>query len=418
MGFFIMRTQFSIFISVFIAWSLHVSAQTQPEWTNVQRASISSSYYFGIGISQISLDESDTRAFLEFSRNVEVKVKSVFQREVSEQGNDFSEMTNISMEMISDVSLKGISITERYIDSSAGTFFSLIRYRKTEYDSLIQFQVEREIVLMRLRNKMAEEKKQEEIRAQKAFNQLTEEEKKEELRAKHVQLTIEQQRIQQQEMEDALRRKVYGEFLRSAPPEKAVSFRNGEVSNEESSLMLKGGLAPLQHAGVMYAARTGMFELSGTALFRNKKFSQQEAHLKIQVLPRVGEFTTTSLAIGAVQAVGLIADSGYQFKRSKYSLFVSGNVTVPQYYYSTLSFYGDKRKISIGVTSFPFYEQFKNHFGFILEMNSILDKDFRNARGNAFVMNTGIRLQSSDTFSTQLVFEDYEYLNLMLEFQF
>lgn len=393
-------------------------SQTRPDWTNIQKNAIGPGYYYGIGISHISLEESDTRAFLEFSRHVEVKVKSVFQREVSEEGKDFSESTNITTELISDVSLKGIAITERFVDSTASMYFSLIQYRTSEYDSLIQFQIEREIVLMKLRNKMVEEKKQEEIRLQKKLNQLTEEKEIEELRAKDVQLTIEQQRRLQQEQEEALHRKIYGEFLRSAPPEKVVSFRNGEVSNEESSLMLKGGLAPLEHAGIMYAARTGVFELSGTALFRHKKFAQQEAHLKIQVLPRVGEFTKTSIAVGVVQAIGMIADSGYQFKRSKYSLFVAGNITVPKYYYSTFSFYGDKRKIGIGITSFPFYDQFKNHLGFMIEMNSILDKDFRNSKGNAFVVNGGIRLQASDTFSTQLVFEEYEQLFLMFEFQF
>jgi len=161
-----------------------------------------------------------------------------------------------------------------------------------------------------------------------------------------------------------------------------------------------------------------MFEFSANAIFRHKKLEQQEAFLKIQILPRVGEFSKTSLALGAVQAVALIADSGYKFKRSKYSFFIAGNITIPEYSYSTLSFYGDKRKISIGMTTFPFYEQFKNHLGFVLEANSIFDKDFRNGKGNAFVINGGIRLQGSDTFSTQLVYEDYEQINLMFEFQF
>ncbi|MCK9408095.1 MAG: hypothetical protein M0R68_03075 [Bacteroidetes bacterium] len=418
MGFFIMKLRNLTAVSLFFCVSTILFAQLRPEWTNVQKKSIGSGYYYGIGMSQVSTEEADTRAFIEFSRNVEVKVKSVFQREVSEQGKEFSDATTISTELISDVSLKGIAVIERHVDTTVNTFYSLIRYRKTEYDSLIQFQIEREVVLMKVRNKMVEEKRQEELRSQKVQNRLEEEKNKEELRAKQERLTIEQKRRQQQDQEEELLRKVYGEFLTSAPPEKVISFRNGEISNEESSLMLKGGLSPFQLNGVMYAVRTGMFEIGATALFWRKKFVQQEASLKIQVLPRVGEFTRTSLSVGAVQAVGLIADSGYQFKRSKYSIFVAGNVTMPGYSYSTFSFYGDKRKISIGITTFPFYEQFKNHFGFILEMNSILDKDFRNEKGNAFVVNGGVRLQANDTFSTQLVYEDYNRLELIFEFQF
>ncbi|MFA5833038.1 MAG: hypothetical protein WDA22_06130 [Bacteroidota bacterium] len=405
-------------LSVIVVGTLFTAAQQKPEWTNTQKNSIGSGFYYGIGVSQQSSDEADTRAFIEFARNVEVKVKSLFQSEVSEEGKEFSDRTKLSTEMISDVSLKGISITERYHDSSSTTHFSLIQYRISQYDSLIQFQIEREIVLMKVRNKMEEEKRQEELRTQKAKNQFEEERHKEDLRTKQEQLSIEKKRQQQKDQEAELHKKMFGEFLKSAPPEKVISFRNGEISNKESSIMVKGGLSPFQLSGVMYAVRAAMFEFSANAIFRQKKLAQQEAFAKIQVLPRVGEFSKTSLALGAVQAVALIADSGYKFKRSKYSFFIAGNITIPEYSYSTISFYGDKRKISAGVTTFPLYEQFKNHLGFVVEMNTIFDKEFRNSKGNAFVVNAGIRLQGSDTFSTQLVYEDYEQLNLIFEFQF
>ena len=418
MGFFIMMTILPRILSVFVLSVCFLHAQNKPEWTNTQKSSIGSGYYYGIGTSQVSSDEADTKAFLEFVRNVEIKVKSTFQREVNEEGKDFSDQTHISTEMVSDVSLKGISITERFKDTTSRVYFSLIQYRISQYDSIVQFEIDREIVLMKVRNKMIEEKRQEELRSQKVKNQQEEEGKKEELRAKQVQLTFEQQRQHQKVQEEDLHRIMFGEFLKCAPPEKVITFRNAEISNEESSLMLKGGLTPLQFKGGMYALRMAMFEIAGSALFRNKKFEQQEGSVKIQLLPRVGEFSKTSLAIGAVQAIGLIADSGYQFKRSTYSGFISGNLTLPEYLYSTFSFYGDKRKISIGVTSFPFFPQFKNHLGFVLELNSIFDKEFRNEKGNAFVVNAGIRLQGSDTFSTQLTFEDYSSLNLIFEFQF
>lgn len=398
--------------------SIIAYSQEKPEWTNTLKNTIGPGYYYGIGSSQVSLDESDTRAFLEFSRMVEVKVKSLIQREVSEEGEEFSERTNISTQLISDVSLKGISITERYADTVTKTFYSLILYSVSEYDSLVLSQIEREIALMKFRNKMEEERKQEELRVQKVMNKLEEEKKQEVLRAKQEQISIEQKKQHQKELEADLYRKIYGEFLSSAPPEKIISSRHAEVSNGENSLMVKGGLGPLQFNGALYAVRSAMFEIGGMAKFQKKKFAQQEAYLKIQVLPRVGEFSKTSLAIGAVQSVGLIADSGYQFKRSKYSLFLTGNVTIPEYYYSTFSVYGDKRKVSAGMTSFPFYEQFKNHLGFVIEFNSIFDKEFRNIKGNSFIVNGGLRLQGSDRFSTLLVYEDYEQFNLILEFQF
>ncbi len=418
MGFFIIMKRYSIILSAFFCHTFFLSAQTKPEWANTQKNTISSSFYYGIGYSQISSDEADTRAFIEFSRNVELKVKSIFQQQVTEEGKDFFERTNISTELISDVSLKGIAITERFADTTSKMFYSLIQYRKTEYDSMMLFQIEREVVLIKVRNKMIEEKRQEEIRSEKIKNLQEEDRKKEELRAKQEEITIEKKRQQQKEQEAELHKKMYGEFLKTSPPEKVVSLRNGEISNGENSLMLKAGLAPLRFNGGFYARRLWVFELGGNAISRNGKLNQQEGFLKIQILPRVGEFSKTSLSIGAVQAIGLIADSGYSFNRSKYSLFVAGNISIPEYEYSTFSFYGDKRKISVGVTTNPFYSQFKHHLGFILEANTVFDKDFRNSKGNTFVINGGIRVQASEFLSTQLVYEDYEQLNLTLEFQF
>ncbi len=418
MGFFIMTSRIQNIFSLFVIGSSLLFMQTRPEWTNTQKNSIGRGYYFGIGSSSQSSDEADTRAFIEFSRNVEVKVKSIFQREVSEEGKNFSDKTTVSTEMISDVSLKGIGITERYSDTTGRMFYSLIQYRITEYDSIVQYQISREIALMKVRNQMIEEKRQEELRSQKANNQLEEEKKKEELRTKQEQLTLDQKRQKQEEQEAALHAKMFGDFLSRAVPEKAVTFRNGEISNGENTIVIRGGLTPLEFNGAMAAFRLAMFELSGTAIFTERKFRRQEAHLKIQIIPHVGEKTRTSLSIGAVQAVAQIADSGYHFKRSKYSLFAAGNITVPEYLYTTFSFYGDKRMVCIGATSFPFYPQFKNHFGFVIEANTVFDRDFRNSRGNTFVVNAGVRLQGSDKFSTQITFEDYEQIHVTLEFQF
>lgn len=390
---------------------LSTAAQVRPEWTDLQRNAVGPGYYYGVGISPASFDESDTRAFIEFARNVEVKVKSTFQREVSEQEKEFSDATTISMQLVSDMSLKGVAITERFVDTTQQIFYSLIRYRTFEYDSLIQSEIEREVALMKVRNRMEVEKRQEELRMQQSLNQLAEERKKEELRAKREEMSLEEQ-------EASLKRKVFGEFLDTAPPEKIVTLRNGELSTGESSLLLSGGFSPFSLKEAMYAAHTGFMEISGTVQMRGKKIDRQEARVKLQILPGVGEFTRTSLAFGVVQAVPIIADSGYDFKRSRYSLFVAGNVTVPQYYYSTFSFYGDKRLAGLGVTTFPFYEQFKTHVGFMLELKGTFDGQFRNRKGNFFVMNAGIRLQGSETFSTQLAFEDHEEFHLTLEFQF
>lgn len=412
-----MKYKTNLFLLI-ISFARIAASQVQPQWVVQQRIDQPTVYYHGIGVSKISPDDADARALISFGQNVEVKVKSIFQREVSEQGQEFSEKTRITEELVSDVSLKGIGITERYADTTTKSFYSLIQYRKTEYDSLITKEIEREIVLMKARNRMMEEKRAEELRAEKAKNLQEEERKKEELRVQQTEIELKRKEQLQEEQRKELYKKIYGEFLERALPEKVVSFRNGEIAHETSSLMVHGGVGPVQFNGGFYAIRLAVFELSGHAVFQDGKFDQQEGFVKVQLLPGVGEFTRTSLAIGVSQAVGLIADSGYSFKRSKYSFFVAANYTNPEWEYTTVSAFGDKRRISFGATSFPFFEQFKNHLGFMLEANLFIDKDFRNKYGDSFVVNGGIRLQASDTFVTQFAYENNEQFTISLEFQF
>ncbi|MBI2429739.1 MAG: hypothetical protein HYV29_13275 [Ignavibacteriales bacterium] len=412
-----MKSNTNLFL-LFILSTFSLFGQEQPLWVRQQKIESPSLYYYGIGVSKISFDDADARALILFGQNVEIKVKSIFQREVTEEGKEFSEKTNVTEELVSEVSLKGIAISERYADTTAKSFFSLIQYRKTEYDSLITKEIEREILLMKARNKMTEEKRTEALRAEKAKNLQEEEKKKEQLRAQQTDLELKRTEQIQEEQRKELYKKIYGEFLEHALPEKVVTLRNGEIAHETSSLMIKVGVGPVQFKGGYYAFRIAVFEVSGNAIFRDKKFNQQEGFVKVQLLPGVGEFTKTSLAIGVSQAVGLIADSGYSFKRSKYSFFVAANYTDPEWEYTTISAFGDKRRISIGATSFPFFEQFKNHLGFMLEANVYLDKDFRNKYGDSFVINGGIRLQANDSFVTQFAYENNEQFTLSLEFQF
>jgi len=413
-----MKTIQYFFLLFFIVAVQEMQSQEKPQWVVQQKIESQSDSYYGIGISQTSANDADARALIAFGQNVEVKVKSIFQREVTEEGKDFSENTKVTAELVSDVSLKGISITERYADTTAKTFYSLISYRKSEYDSLVTYEIQREILLMKARNKMTEEKREEELRAQKTKNLQEEEGKKESLRAQKTQIELKKQEQRQEEERKELCKKLYGEFLKEAPPEKIVSVRNAEIAHGTSVLLVKGGIAPLQFNGGYYALRFAMFEISGNAIFRDGKFNQQEAFAKIQILPGVGEFSKTSLAIGASQAVGMIIDSSYKFKRSKYSFFAAFNYTDPQWEYSTISVFADKRKAAIGLTTFPFYSQFKTHLGFVIEANAVFDKDFRNRYGDPIVVNGGVRLQANEDFSTQFAYENNEQFVLTFEFQF
>ena len=390
-------------------------SQEKPFWVANRTVKNSELYYFGIGSSKESFAESDAKARLEFAMNVEVKVKGVFQQEIKEEGEDFYNKTKISNELVSNVSLKGITITSRYSDT---VYYSLIQYRKTEYDSLVKLGIQQEVELIKERNKAEEEKKKEEIRAQRVKDSLALVQKQVELKAANEKMVIEEQEHLQELKQVELRKKLYGEFLLLSPPEKVVTLRNGEITHGSTAVAAKMGLGPFQVRGLYAAYSVWKFEISANSVWKNKEVDQQEAFFKIQILPGVGEYYKTTLAIGASQAVGLISDSGYSFERSKYSFFISGNVAVPELYYSYISFYGDKRKIAVGINSHPFFKTFKNHIGFMLDIHIIPDKDFRDIYGDAFMIQGGIRLHASENLSTLFAYEGHERFMLTLEFQF
>jgi len=349
---------------------------------------------------------------------VEVRVRSIFQREVSEEGRSFSDRTSVSAELVSDVSLKGISVSERYIDTASHRYFSLVRYRKTEYDSLITYEIQREILLMKARNKMVEEKREEELRAQKTLHQQDEDRRKEELRRQQAHLEMEKEEQRQEEERRTLYRTLYGEFLDAGPTQRVVTMRNGEVSRAGRTLMVKGNLNPLAPAEAFYAFRLAMFELSAGVQVRAKKVQRQEASLRVQLLPGVGELTRTTLSIGVSQGVASIADSGYSFDRSVFSFFAAGDYTDPGWNFTTLSFYADRRYAAVGAVSFPFYKQFKDHVGFMLEAKYVFMDGFRDERGAAFELNAGFMLRAGPGFATTLSFEDHRRIALAFEFEF
>lgn len=194
-----------------------------------------------------------------FGQNVEVKVKNIFHREVSEEGKDFSERTKVTEELVSDVSLKGIGMTERYADAALKLFHSLVRYRKTEYDSLIAKEIEREILLMITRNRMEEEKRAEELRAEKARNIQEEEKQKENVRAQQTRIELQREVHRQSELRKELYKTVNDEFLDHVLPKKVVTLRNGEIAHETSSLMIKGGISPAQ--SFRHSETNGVFRL-------------------------------------------------------------------------------------------------------------------------------------------------------------
>lgn len=404
-------------ISLFISTVLYTNllSQEQPSWVKQNTIDDARNYYFGIGISDSSFADADLKARIQFAMNVEIKVKSIFEQEIKETNDQYSNHTKVTNQLISDVSLKGITVSARYSDS---LYYSLIQYKKDDYDSLIASEIRRELERQKAKNLIEEERRSEEIRTQKVKDSLALIQQHENLKKQKEQLALEAKQKEYEEQEREFRKKQYGEFLSQLPPEKVVTLRNGELTHGTTSFALKMSVKPFTARRAYAAFRLWQFEISSDVVLNESKIWQGELFGKIQILPGIGEYYKTTLAIGISQAAGKLNGSAIPKGKWKYSFFLSGNVTLPHFAYSHISFYGDKRKFAVGINSYPFYSLFKNHIGFVLDLHYIPDADFRDIYGDPVMLQGGIRLAASEKMSTLFAYEGNERFFLTLELAF
>jgi hypothetical protein len=392
-----------------------IFGQDRPLWVETGTIPWTEKCYFGIGISKSSFDESDARARVQFALDVSTRVSAVFKHEVREDGMELTSRTEVQSDVVAEEVLRGVRITARYADT---LYYSLIRYGRAEYDSLLADETRHEVEQTRLKTLLAEEKRVEDLRARHVEDSLKTVEdamqiaaQKEELERREAQIALERQ-------EKGVQAAEFGEFVALDPPEKVVTLRNAELVHGSSAISLAAAISPLAFQRGYWALRVWQIELSAQAAFREGRVQQQEAFAKVQVLPHVGGFLQTTLSIGLVQAMGTIRESGFSLERSKYSLFVAGNLTVPRFAHSYISVYLDKRMFAFGINAYPLYSLFQNHIGFICDVHTILDQEFGDRFGDPVYVQCGIRLHADESLSTVIAYEGNESLVLTFEFEF
>jgi len=94
-------------------------------------------YYYGIGQSKKSQQDADLKARQEFILNVEVRVESVFKDKIQEHKQKSTETSSWSVSQVSEISLRGITITERYQEHIEKVIFNVIPKTTTIYYSVL-----------------------------------------------------------------------------------------------------------------------------------------------------------------------------------------------------------------------------------------------------------------------------------------
>jgi len=396
-----MKTILTLLFVVFLALPAGGQIVQKPEWVKQFQEGKgpldATDYYVGVGSSKTTQDEANARARQEFGLNVEAHVQTVITREIQETEKRLTDEYSSSARVVSDVVFRGISVTERFEDKDDNAFYALIKIQKSVYDTLLVNEIRRD------------------LERKKAENRVREEKRAEELRSLQAELDLKKKEEETRRLEIETERKVYEEFFRQRPPGQVVDARNAEIAKELNTVGMRFGLSPFAIQSGYYILSLSRFEVSAQAYFQEKVLQREQAAIKIQMLEQAGEFYKTSLAFGVLGYGEASSLKALDTTKPKYSFLLTGNVALPNAWYSYASFHVDGSKLSIGIINYPLQRHFKEAISLVLQMDYVWNKDWRNRFGDALMVQGGIRFRASDTFSTSFCYENHESIVCSIE---
>jgi len=399
---------FLFFVLLISSIVIFAEPKEAPEWVQRYKQGQAiknyTNYYFGIGVSEKSKKDADNEALLEFGRNIETKVRSEIKNQLQEKSGKVSEFTSKSVEISSDIGLKGIAVTNRFEED--GIYYSLIQYEREEFNRILKEEIQRDIE----RKWMEFEKKKEE-------SKLKEEKQREQIRKDKEKGKIKKSKDKvKKQLMDYLKKK-HAEFFSSPPPFNVISFQNGELIPKKMEIGAKAGIAPLTFEAINFSCKYWLLQFTTRSTFYDNKHDRQEFLLKYQILPNTGSFYKISVSFGAVGYMVNLRDEKF-FEKQKYSPFLAGNITIPNLHFTYASFYGDAFKVAVGVNNYFLYSQLKDRLSAIIELNYIFDEDFQNEDRDDFVFQAGLRFKTTENVITTLSFEDNELIVFSVDVEF
>lgn len=397
-------------VALGISSSLLAQDIQKPDWVNRFQLGLSMrdtmDSYSGIGVSVSTQDEADAKARQEFALNIEARVQNEISRSVQETENALRDEYAATAKVSSDVVLRGVSITARYEDRVLKQFYALVQVPKSTFDTLLVSEIRRDCERKKAESRINEEKRAEELRSRQA----------------ELELRKREEETGRQEIE--LEKKQYEDFFKLTPPEEVIDLRNGEIARKGWTLILKSALSPFDVQSAHFKLAMWRFELSGNAYMQTQRFlksdmlQREQAALKVQLLDHAGQFNKTSLGFGVVGFADVSTLGALDSTKPKYSLFFAGDIGLPTVFYSFASGYVDGRKASAGLNFFPLPGSLKDAVSFLVQIDYVWNKEWRNRFFDPLLLQTGIRFRASDAFATSFTYEGHEFLVFTIEMGF
>jgi hypothetical protein len=399
-----MRKLFAIFFT-FILFQI-ITSQA-PDWVEQFEAGKNienyNDYYWGIGTSHKTSEKADNGALQQFSRNIETIVKSKIKNQIAEAEGKVSEFTMSSTEISSDVGLRGICITERYQDN--GKFYSIIKYKKTEYNQILAEEIQRDIE----RKKMQFEKAQQETKLQEA-------KAKEDLRRKQEKQRIKRKRSEMKQQYITRFKEQYSDFFQLQAPCKILNTSGASLCQKPTQVLVKGRISPISISKATVSKKIWFLQLTANSLFDSEsRFQQAEFYLKYRMLKCQGRFIQAGFSVGASAYFTNLQQEDFLEAEQSYSPFLAATVILPHMRFSYANLYADFNKMSVASQSYLFYPQMKHYLAVILELNYIWNEDLRNSHDDLLVFQPALKFQTTSYLSTMLSYEQNEYMMLSLE---
>jgi len=413
-----------------------------PAWARSGMVEIDTVYY-GIGQSTISQADADDLARLEFGKMVEVRVNSLARQMVMENQEQLVEAYSYEALVSTDLSLRGIEITERFTPDSV-TYYSLIQYGKAAYQRLVTQELTLQLTedIERQKARLAA---QQTLRADSLQHKLIMDSlalAKEQARVDSAQRVLDMQRAAVEQKREARRilQEKYADFLALRLYHRGIEGYTAALPAGYGDLAVRWNP---DNSNVREIHAGGSFSILGieTALWLNE-FIVENAELsgRLQILPPRGDIFKVSLLFGYVGYLGAVdevlaidlSDSeslsdgldaiqdpdGALRQHMDGSFLIGSNLGIPQYNMH-LALYGDKRRITFTDTWFPFVHSLGDAISLVFQIDYFMDEHFQNRFGDEIEGQAGIRLIAiEDRFATLLSYEDHEWWRLTFELQF
>jgi hypothetical protein len=409
---------------IFLFFTLTLFAQDakMPQWVarhNAGQIVIDNpaQYYFGVASSSASQEDADQLALKAFGQSIELNVQTLVEQHISEKQGKVKQLIVHASEISSDVSLKGISITNRFFDASNHTWYSLVKYDKDTYYSILDEEISRSISRKEKElKKEIEENRLKEQKAQEAQRAKVENEKlrmkkiadKQKLRKEKEKLVSKQREMLEQKYPDLFEHGAH----------KLITMRNAQTIPGTSVAGCKVGINQFDLLSAEYRARISVLEVGLNGWFSESKWAVQEFDARVQFLGNTGRFNKLTLAFGVKAYYPDLVQTAFNKTSPTITPAISGDLRMPRFNFLTLSGYADITRLQAGLHFYPLLEQIQDRIGLVMEVNQAIDDMAKTSFGESFYIHPGLQFKTTDTVFVTFAYEDNQYLTFSLDFGF